>query len=70
MLPSMSISMLCCFVLWLLATWRRVDPLPMLSVCELIPRLCDQLFAEAGVMAIEHADFVGVERLAAVIGGT
>ena len=44
--------------------------LPMLSVCELIPRVCDQLFAEAGVMAIEHADFVGVERLAAVIGGT
>ncbi len=28
-----------------------------------------QLFAEAGVMAIEHADFEGVERLAAVTGG-
>lgn len=30
---------------------------------------CAQLFAEAGVMAIEHADFEGVERLAAVTGG-
>lgn len=29
----------------------------------------DQIFAEAGVMAIEHADFEGVERLAAVTGG-
>lgn len=28
-----------------------------------------QIFAEAGVMAIEHADFEGVERLAAVTGG-
>ncbi|CAF1096759.1 unnamed protein product [Rotaria magnacalcarata] len=29
----------------------------------------DQLFAEKGVMAIEHADFEGVERLAQVLGG-
>lgn len=29
----------------------------------------NQIFAEAGVMAIEHADFEGVERLAAVTGG-
>ena len=28
-----------------------------------------QIFADAGVMAIEHADFEGVERLAAVTGG-
>lgn len=28
----------------------------------------DQLFAEAGVMAIEHADFEGVERVALVTG--
>jgi T-complex protein 1 subunit beta len=28
----------------------------------------DQLFAEKGVMAIEHADFEGVERLAQVLG--
>jgi T-complex protein 1 subunit beta len=36
---------------------------------QLIYNYPEQLFAEAGVMAIEHADFVGVERLAAVIGG-
>lgn len=29
----------------------------------------EQLFADAGVMAIEHADFEGVERLALVTGG-
>ncbi|KAM3587489.1 uncharacterized protein V6R79_006792 [Siganus canaliculatus] len=29
----------------------------------------EQLFAQAGVMAIEHADFDGVERLALVTGG-
>ncbi|CAF4129384.1 unnamed protein product, partial [Adineta steineri] len=29
----------------------------------------EQLFAEKGVMAIEHADFEGVERLAQVLGG-
>jgi chaperonin GroEL (HSP60 family) len=28
----------------------------------------EQLFAENGVMAIEHADFEGVERLAQVLG--
>lgn len=28
----------------------------------------EQLFAEKGVMAIEHADFEGVERLAQVLG--
>jgi T-complex protein 1 subunit beta len=27
-----------------------------------------QLFAEKGVMAIEHADFAGIERLAQVLG--
>jgi hypothetical protein len=27
-----------------------------------------QLFADAGVMAIEHADFDGIERLALVTG--
>ena len=36
---------------------------------QLIYNLPEQIFAEAGVMAIEHADFVGVERLAAVTGG-
>jgi len=35
---------------------------------QLIYNLPEQIFAEAGVMAIEHADFVGVERLAAVTG--
>lgn len=36
---------------------------------QLIYNWPEQLFAEAGVMAIEHADFDGVERLAAVTGG-
>ena len=35
---------------------------------QLIYNLPEQIFASAGVMAIEHADFVGVERLAAVTG--
>ena len=29
-----------------------------------------QIFADAGIMAIEHADFDGIERLAAVTGGS
>ena len=29
----------------------------------------NQLFAYKGVMAIEHADFEGIERLAKVLGG-
>ncbi|KAM5172215.1 T-complex protein 1 subunit beta [Mantella aurantiaca] len=36
---------------------------------QLIYNYPEQLFATAGVMAIEHADFVGVERLALVTGG-
>lgn len=36
---------------------------------QLIYNYPEQLFADAGVMAIEHADFVGIERLAAVTGG-
>ncbi|KAL7371089.1 hypothetical protein ABVT39_018664 [Epinephelus coioides] len=36
---------------------------------QLIYNYPEQLFAQAGVMAIEHADFVGVERLALVTGG-
>ncbi|KTG01830.1 hypothetical protein cypCar_00031195 [Cyprinus carpio] len=35
---------------------------------QLIYNYPEQLFASAGVMAIEHADFVGVERLALVTG--
>ena len=35
---------------------------------QLIYNYPEQLFANAGVMAIEHADFDGVERLAAVTG--
>ncbi len=35
---------------------------------QLIYNYPEQLFAEAGVMAIEHADFDGIERLAAVTG--
>jgi T-complex protein 1 subunit beta len=36
---------------------------------QLIYNYPEQLFADAGVMAIEHADFEGVERLALVLGG-
>uniref|UniRef100_A0AAY4EGL8 T-complex protein 1 subunit beta n=1 Tax=Denticeps clupeoides TaxID=299321 RepID=A0AAY4EGL8_9TELE len=36
---------------------------------QLIYNYPEQLFAAAGVMAIEHADFAGVERLALVTGG-
>ena len=41
-----------------------------LFVCyrQLIYNYPEQLFAQAGVMAIEHADFAGVERLALVTG--
>lgn len=35
---------------------------------QLIYNYPEQLFAEAGIMAIEHADFDGIERLAAVTG--
>ena len=38
-------------------------------VCrQLIYNYPEQLFADAGVMAIEHADFEGIERLALVLG--
>lgn len=37
---------------------------------QLIYNYPEQMFAAAGVMAIEHADFVGVERLALVTGMT
>merc|ERR1719198_2823008 len=36
---------------------------------QLIYNFSEQLFADAGVMAVEHADFDGIERLAAVTGG-
>ncbi|XP_055339463.1 T-complex protein 1 subunit beta-like [Paramacrobiotus metropolitanus] len=36
---------------------------------QLIYNYPEQLFADAGVMAIEHADFDGIERLAFVLGG-
>merc|ERR1712168_1248256 len=36
---------------------------------QLIYNYPEQLFGDAGVMAIEHADFEGVERLALVTGG-
>jgi len=36
---------------------------------QLIYNYPEQLFADSGVMAIEHADFEGVERLAFVLGG-
>merc|ERR1712173_401748 len=36
---------------------------------QLIYNYPEQLFADKGVMAIEHADFDGIERLAKVLGG-
>lgn len=36
---------------------------------QLIYNYPEQLFADAGVMSIEHADFDGIERLAFVLGG-
>ena len=40
-----------------------------MCVCrQLIYNYPEQLFADAGVMAIEHADFEGIERLALVLG--
>jgi T-complex protein 1 subunit beta len=36
---------------------------------QLIYNFPEQIFTEKGIMAIEHADFDGIERLAAVIGG-
>lgn len=38
------------------------------SYRQLIYNYPEQLFAQAGVMAIEHADFAGIERLALVTG--
>ena len=37
---------------------------------QLIYNYPEQLFADAGIMAIEHADFEGIERLALVLGGS
>ena len=36
---------------------------------QLIYNFLEELFADAGVLAIEHADFDGIERLTLVIGG-
>jgi T-complex protein 1 subunit beta len=36
---------------------------------QLIYNYPEQLFADKKVMAIEHADFEGIERLALVLGG-
>ena len=36
---------------------------------QLIYNLPESIFTERGIMAIEHADFDGIERLAAVTGG-
>ena len=39
-----------------------------ISCRQLIYNYPEQLFADAGVTAIEHADFEGIERLALVLG--
>jgi T-complex protein 1 subunit beta len=36
---------------------------------QLIYNFPEQIFTDAGVVSIEHADFDGIERLAAVTGG-
>lgn len=36
---------------------------------QLIYNFPEEIFADAGVMSIEHADFDGIERLALVLGG-
>lgn len=36
---------------------------------QLIYNYPEEIFADAGVMAIEHADFDGIENLALVLGG-
>lgn len=36
---------------------------------QLIYNYPEQLLTDAGVSSIEHADFEGIERLAAVLGG-
>lgn len=43
--------------------------MPIFVIRQLIYNYPEQLFADAGVMAIEHADFDGIERLALVTGG-
>ncbi|CAH2269251.1 jg19207 [Pararge aegeria aegeria] len=47
----------------------KVDSMAKIAELELIYNYPEQLFADAGVMAIEHADFDGIERLALVTGG-
>ena len=37
---------------------------------QLIYNFPEEIFADAGVMAIEHADFDGIERLALVTGSS
>ena len=50
--------------------WPSLTRCLCLCVCrQLIYNYPEQLFADAGVMAIEHADFDGIERLALVTGG-
>jgi len=44
------------------------DNVCVIASRQLIYNYPEQLFADAGVMAIEHADFEGVERLALVTG--
>ena len=46
----------------------NIKILKILFCRQLIYNYPEQLFADAGVMAIEHADFDGMERLALVTG--
>lgn len=54
-------------LIWSYFTW--LISVSTLCSSQLIYNYPEQLFSDAGVMAIEHADFEGVERLALVTGG-
>lgn len=57
---------------WICSNYFRLACTYVFFICfhrQLIYNYPEQLFADANIMAIEHADFDGVERLALVTGG-
>ena len=63
-----SSSMQPCFKIKLLTIENCLSTV-LLCCRQLIYNYPEQLFSDAGVMAIEHADFEGIEQLALVLGG-
>ena len=59
---------LCMLTLQVLWPFSSESSNPFLPHRQLIYNYPEQLFADAGVMAIEHADFEGIERLSLVLG--